>query len=53
VPTYAPQAAPVPQIAAGTAAESAPAAALQPTGKEIVSPMVGTFYRTPAPESPN
>ena len=54
VPTYVPQAiaAPVavPQIAA---AEAAPAAVPQPAGKEIVSPMVGTFYRTPSPESPN
>ena len=40
----------VPQIAA---AEAAPAAVPQPAGKEIVSPMVGTFYRTPSPESPN
>ena len=36
---------------------SAPAAAVAPvaeskfTGKEIVSPMVGTFYRSPAPEA--
>ena len=42
----------LPASAAAPAAEAAPAAA-QPAGKEIVSPMVGTFYRTPSPESPS
>jgi len=34
--------------ATATAAESKPAF----TGREIVSPMVGTFYRSPAPDAP-
>ncbi len=33
------------------AAESAPAAAPAPTGHQILSPMVGTFYRSPSPEA--
>ena len=47
--SYAP--APVaaaPALAAATPAEAAPAA----SGKEIASPMVGTFYTSPSPESP-
>ena len=47
--SYAPApvaAAPAP--AAATPAEAAPAA----SGKEIASPMVGTFYTSPSPESP-
>ena len=34
------------------AAAPAPAPEAQPTGTEIKSPMVGTFYRAPAPEAP-
>ncbi|GKW50456.1 acetyl-CoA carboxylase biotin carboxyl carrier protein [Halomonas sp. NCCP-2165] len=41
---YAPQPAPAP--AAPAASEEAPAA---PTGHTVNSPMVGTFYRAPAP----
>lgn len=44
--------------ASPSGAASAPASAFgatqkeQGTGREIVSPMVGTFYRTPAPDAP-
>jgi acetyl-CoA carboxylase biotin carboxyl carrier protein len=40
--------------AAASAAASAPAEAAAPvvSGKEIPSPMVGTFYTAPSPESP-
>lgn len=48
---YAPAAAPHLAAASAPVGESAPAAA-PPSGKEIVSPMVGTFYLTPSPESP-
>ena len=44
----APAAAPV-AAAAPAAAAAAPAA----EGSEITSPMVGTFYRKPAPDAPN
>ena len=41
-------------VAAPAAAASAPAEAAAPaaSGKEIPSPMVGTFYSAPSPESP-
>lgn len=44
-----------PAPAAVPAAGAAPAAAAAPAqeGAEITSPMVGTFYRKPAPDSPN
>ena len=50
--SYAP--APVAAAAAPAAAASAPADAAAPaaSGKEIPSPMVGTFYSAPSPESP-
>ncbi len=47
--------APLPAAApAAASAPAAPAAEAKPAvaGKEIVSPMVGTFYRSPAPEAP-
>ena len=49
--SYAPASAP----AAAPASGSAPPAAAAPAeeGAEITSPMVGTFYRKPAPDSPN
>jgi acetyl-CoA carboxylase biotin carboxyl carrier protein len=51
-PAYA--AAPAPVAAApATAAAGAPAAAPAAEGSEITSPMVGTFYRKPAPDAPN
>jgi acetyl-CoA carboxylase biotin carboxyl carrier protein len=43
-------AAPVPTMAAPVAAT--PAAATAAAGGAIVSPMVGTFYRAPSPDSP-
>ena len=46
----APAAAPAPALAAApAAADPAPA----PEGAEITSPMVGTFYRKPAPDAPD
>jgi acetyl-CoA carboxylase biotin carboxyl carrier protein len=52
-----PAAAPAPaahaaQAPAAAAAPATPAAAT-PEGSEITSPMVGTFYRKPAPDAPN
>lgn len=48
VPTqYAPSAAPAP----AAAAPAVPAAAAEPTGHIVKSPMVGTFYRSSAPGS--
>jgi acetyl-CoA carboxylase biotin carboxyl carrier protein len=48
--TYAP--APVAAAAAPAASTPAEAAAPAASGKEIPSPMVGTFYSAPSPESP-
>lgn len=39
--------------AAAAAAAAAPAAPAAPVGGEITSPMVGTFYRKPAPDAAN
>lgn len=44
--------APAPQLPAATTAP-APAASPLSEGSEINSPMVGTFYRKPAPDAPN
>lgn len=50
IPAAAPvAAAPVAAAAGAPAAAAAPAA----EGAEITSPMVGTFYRKPAPDAPN
>ena len=46
-------AAALPPVAAAPAASGAPAEAPAAEGEEINSPMVGTFYRKPNPESPN
>ena len=46
----APISAPQPAVAA-PAEPSAPAAANTPAGHQVKSPMVGTFYRSPSPES--
>ncbi|MDG6300730.1 acetyl-CoA carboxylase biotin carboxyl carrier protein [Glaesserella parasuis] len=50
-----PQAAPAPIATPAPAAQTAPAAAPAPTaevaGHAILSPMVGTFYRSPSPEA--
>jgi acetyl-CoA carboxylase biotin carboxyl carrier protein len=48
----APAAAPAPVAPAAAPAPAAPAAA-DPNVKVITSPMVGTFYATPSPDSPN
>ena len=48
----APAAAPAPGISASAPSASAPSAPAA-EGSEITSPMVGTFYRKPAPDSPN
>jgi acetyl-CoA carboxylase biotin carboxyl carrier protein len=45
--------APVAAASAPAAAAGAPAAAPAAEGTEITSPMVGTFYRKPAPDAPN
>jgi acetyl-CoA carboxylase biotin carboxyl carrier protein len=45
-------AAPAPIPVAPTAATTAAPAPAASTGKEIPSPMVGTFYTSPSPESP-
>jgi acetyl-CoA carboxylase biotin carboxyl carrier protein len=44
---------PRPAAAAGAGESAAPAAAAASTTVEIKSPMVGTFYRSPAPEAPS
>ncbi|MCM2971238.1 acetyl-CoA carboxylase biotin carboxyl carrier protein [Larsenimonas suaedae] len=48
---YYPQQAPAPQQAQQpqAAATEEPSAPAQPAGHELLSPMVGTFYRSPAP----
>jgi acetyl-CoA carboxylase biotin carboxyl carrier protein len=56
-PVVSPQAAPVQVVAPAAPALSAPPAGApaepaQVPGKDIVSPMVGTFYRSPSPEAP-
>ena len=48
----APAAAPAPAPAAGPEPAAAPAPAATDGLHEIVSPMVGTFYRSPSPDSP-
>jgi acetyl-CoA carboxylase biotin carboxyl carrier protein len=42
-----------PVAAALGAAPIAAAVAAEPTGHSITSPFIGTFYRAPAPDSPN
>ncbi|RXJ72350.1 acetyl-CoA carboxylase, biotin carboxyl carrier protein [Veronia nyctiphanis] len=44
-------AAPAPVAAAAPAAEAAPAPAAEDAGHKVLSPMVGTFYRSPSPEA--
>lgn len=49
-----PPAAPMPAAAPSAPAENAsaaPATPAMPTGHEVRSPMVGTFYRSPSPEA--
>lgn len=52
MPRAAAQAAPAAAPVAAATAPAAPAAAAA-EGSEITSPMVGTFYRKPAPDAPN
>ena len=54
-PAYAPPAPPPPAPPAQAPAPAAPVAAPEPavSGHAVKSPMVGTFYRAPAPSSPN
>lgn len=49
-PQYAAPAAPAP-APAPEASAAEPASAPKPTGHQVLSPMVGTFYRAPSPES--
>ncbi|MDX2176363.1 MAG: acetyl-CoA carboxylase biotin carboxyl carrier protein [Candidatus Sumerlaeia bacterium] len=44
--------APMAHAAPAGAPPAAPAAAAEPAGTQIKSPMVGTFYRSPAPNAP-
>lgn len=54
VPAAAPVAAAGPAPVAGPAGDPAPVAAVVvPAGREITSPMVGTFYRKGAPGAPD
>jgi acetyl-CoA carboxylase biotin carboxyl carrier protein len=46
-------AAPAISAPAAAASPAAPAAAPAAEGSDITSPMVGTFYRKPAPDAPN
>lgn len=52
MPSAALHAAPM-QLPAAAPQAAAPAAAPATEGAEITSPMVGTFYRKPAPDAPN
>jgi acetyl-CoA carboxylase biotin carboxyl carrier protein len=46
------QAAPAPQVSSAAASASSPAPAAAPTNhKQVVSPFVGTFYRSSSPSS--
>ena len=45
------QPAPVAAAAPVATAEAAPAAAAVPAGHQVLSPMVGTFYRSPSPDA--
>ncbi|WP_394213231.1 acetyl-CoA carboxylase biotin carboxyl carrier protein [Enterovibrio calviensis] len=47
----APMAAPVPAPVAAAPVAEAPAAAPVESGHKVLSPMVGTFYRSPSPEA--
>ena len=52
---YSPMAAPVPAptpTAAPLSTTEAPPAAPAPSGPEVKSPMVGTYYASPSPDSP-
>jgi acetyl-CoA carboxylase biotin carboxyl carrier protein len=53
MPSAAPQAASLQLPAAAPQAAAVAAGAPAAEGAEITSPMVGTFYRKPAPDAPN
>jgi len=52
MPAAAPAYAPTPAAAPAAGAAPVPAAAPKEEGSAITSPMVGTFYRKPGPDSP-
>lgn len=52
MPSAAPQVSPM-QLPVAAAPQGAAPAAPAAEGAEITSPMVGTFYRKPAPDAPN
>ena len=52
MPAAAPAYAPAPAAAPAAGTAPAPAAAPKEEGSAITSPMVGTFYRKPGPDSP-
>lgn len=52
MPAAAPAYAPAPAAAPAAGAAPAPAVAPKEEGSAITSPMVGTFYRKPGPDSP-
>jgi acetyl-CoA carboxylase biotin carboxyl carrier protein len=47
----APAPAPAAPVAAPAPAEAAPVAPAEPAGHKVLSPMVGTFYRSPSPDA--
>ncbi len=53
MPSAPQNSAPAPQLPAAASAAPAPASAPAAEGSEITSPMVGTYYRKPAPDAPN
>jgi acetyl-CoA carboxylase biotin carboxyl carrier protein len=50
-PAPAPAPAPAAPVAAPAPAEAAPVAPAEPAGHKVLSPMVGTFYRSPSPDA--
>ena len=51
VQTQAPVIQAVPVAPAAAAAEAPKASAAEPSGHKVLSPMVGTFYRSPSPDA--
>lgn len=50
-PQQAPVAAPTAPLAPVTSSEPAPSSSSEVSGHAVLSPMVGTFYRSPSPEA--
>ena len=50
---YAAPPAPAPAVAPAPVEAPAPVAAVPAAGNAVLSPMVGTFYRSPSPEAPS